>query len=105
MSRGIEVVRDDIGAFAMEPGDLLAYLENLNRLPLHDLYVGYVSGEVAEGSPELFSHEQLTAIREFSRIVEALPPEPDQFWADDSLYGEDWRYVREQARIVLRTLI
>jgi hypothetical protein len=88
----------------MEPTALLAYLAGLNCLPLHDLYLGYQSDAFTEGNPEFFSEAQLRAIREFSEIVQALPPEPDQFWADESLWSVEWQRVREQARAALAVL-
>lgn len=104
MNSGIRVVRLDIEPFAMEPNELLAYLAGLNSLPLFDLRVGYQSAEFAERNADLFSPEQLRAIREFSEIVDALPPEPDQFWADESLWSEEWRRVRERAQAALAML-
>lgn len=64
----------------------------------------FMSYDFVQGHSDLFSKTQLTAIENFRRIVESLPPEEDEFWADESLNSDEWEYVRTQARDTLKAL-
>lgn len=105
MADPLVAARMGIEPFAMTPEKLRRYLADLNGLPLHDNWIQFwISADFVDENRDRFSEKQLDAIDRFRRVIETLPPEEDDFWADDALDDEKWHLVREEAAIALQAL-